>query len=70
MKLPILSIVLLAFLLTGCDSQETKNTQTRQHLASLTCNSNKAGRSKEELQAIQDACFKAGTFHKSSGQQW
>lgn len=70
MNLPLLTTVLIAFLLTGCDSQETKNTQTRQHLASLTCNNNKAGRSKEELQAIQDACFKAGSFHKSSGQQW
>ncbi|MFO9347295.1 hypothetical protein SDB24_03985 [Legionella pneumophila serogroup 1] len=62
-----LSIALLAFLLTGCDSTETK---VQKHLASLTCDSSKEGRTADELQAIADACFKGGSYSKSSGIKW
>ncbi|KTD02745.1 hypothetical protein [Fluoribacter gormanii] len=62
-----LSIALLAFLLTGCDSTETK---AQKHLASLTCDSSKEGRTADELQAIADACFKGGSYSKSSGIKW
>lgn len=70
MKLFLLSIGLGACLLTGCESNEAKQQARLKHLASLTCESSKQGRDKEELQAIADACFKGGSYHKSSGQQW
>ncbi|WP_367607882.1 hypothetical protein [Legionella sp. W05-934-2] len=64
------SLVLLTCLLSGCDSAETKAKKKAAHLASLTCSSSKEGRTKEELQAIADACFKGGSYTKSSGKQW
>ncbi|NCT57183.1 MAG: hypothetical protein GW760_05675 [Legionella sp.] len=66
----LLSVALLACLLSGCDSAETKATKKAAHLASLTCDSAKAGRSQEELQAIGDACFKRGSYSKSSSIRW
>jgi hypothetical protein len=65
-----LSIVNLACLLSGCDSAETKAKNKAAHLASLTCESSKEGRSTEELQAIGDACFRSGTYTKSTGKTW
>ncbi|AWN73036.1 hypothetical protein LEAN103870_17965 [Legionella anisa] len=65
-----LSIALLAFLLTGCDSTEVKARKKEEHLASFTCGSSKEGRTTEELQAIADACFKGGSYSKSSGIKW
>lgn len=65
--------VLLAFLLgliAGCDNAETKAKKKEAHLASLTCDSTKEGRTAEELQAIGDACFKKGGYTKSSGIKW
>lgn len=70
MKILSLSIVLLACLVSGCDSAETKARNKAAHLASLTCESSKEGRTKEELQAIGDACFKRGSYSKSSGIKW
>jgi hypothetical protein len=65
-----LSIVVLACLLSGCDSSETKAKKKAAHLATLTCKSSRDGRSTEELQAIGDACFKRGSYSKSSGHKW
>jgi outer membrane murein-binding lipoprotein Lpp len=70
MKILTVSVVLVACLLSGCDSAETKARNKAAHLASLTCDSSKADRTKEELQAIADACFKRGSYSKSSGIQW
>ncbi len=70
MKILSLSIALLACLLSGCDNPETKARKKAAHLASLTCDSSKKGRTKEELQAIADACFKRGSYSKSSGHKW
>lgn len=65
-----LSIAVLACLLSGCDSAETKAKNKAAHFASLTCESKREGRSTEELQAIGDACFKRGSYTKSSGKKW
>ncbi|NCT57011.1 MAG: hypothetical protein GW760_04775 [Legionella sp.] len=70
MKILTVSVALVACLLSGCDSAESKARNKAAHLASLTCDSSKAGRTKEELQAIADACFKRGSYSKSSGIQW
>lgn len=70
MKRIISSIAILACLLSGCDNAETKAREKATHLASLTCNSSKEGRTVEELQAIADACFKRGSYSKSSGIKW
>ncbi|HAT8965364.1 TPA: hypothetical protein JBA93_01315 [Legionella pneumophila subsp. pneumophila] len=70
MKILSLAIVLLACFLSGCESAETQERKKAEHLASLTCDSSKEGRTKEELQAIADACFKRGSFTKSSGHKW
>ena len=70
MKILTVSVALVACLLSGCDSAETKARNKAAHLASLTCDSSKAGRTNEELQAIADACFKRGSYSKSSGIQW
>lgn len=67
-----LSITLLvgACLISGCASEETRQRKKAEHLASLNCQSSREGRTQEELQAIGDSCFRAGTFHKSSGRKW
>ena len=70
MKILTVSLALLVCLLSGCDSAETKARKKIAHLASLTCESPKQGRTKEELQAIADACFKRGSYSKSSGIKW
>lgn len=70
MKILSISIMVFAFVLSGCDSTETKAKKKAEHLASLTCNSSREGRTKEELQAIGDACFKGGSYSKSSGKKW
>ena len=70
MKKTGLYLAVIACLVSGCESSEVKEQKKLKHLASLTCDSSKAGRSKEELQAISDACFKRGTFKKSSGRKW
>lgn len=70
MKILILSLALLVSLLSGCDSAETKARKNAAHLASLTCESSKENRTKAELQAIEDACFKRGSYSKSSGLRW
>ena len=70
LKVAVLAIPALSLLLTGCDSSEVKAEKRRVHLASLTCQSSKDGRDKEELQAIADACFKGGSYSKSKPRQW
>lgn len=70
MKILTLSLALLVGLLSGCDNAETKARKKAEHLASLTCDSSKQSRTKEELQAIADACFKRGSYSKSSGTKW
>ncbi|HAU0967555.1 TPA: hypothetical protein JBH79_10360 [Legionella pneumophila] len=70
MKILTLSLALLVGLLSGCDNAETKAKKKAEHLASLNCDSSKQGRTKEELQAIADACFKRGSYSKSSGKKW
>ncbi|HAT1130438.1 TPA: hypothetical protein NR353_001611 [Legionella pneumophila] len=61
-----LFIIVLTGVLSGCDNAETK----AKHLASLTCNSPRDNRTQEELQAIGDACFRSGSYSKSSGKEW
>lgn len=70
MKKSILSITVIACLISGCENAETKAQKKAEHLASLTCESSRENRTKEELQAIGDACFKRGSFQKSSGIKW
>ncbi len=70
MRLIVVGFGLSTLILAGCDNAEVKEHQHLQHLASLSCNSSKAGRSQEELQAIADACFKGGSFHKSKEYKW
>ncbi|HHT9167069.1 MULTISPECIES: hypothetical protein [Legionella] len=70
MKVICLSILVLTCVLSGCDSAETASQKKAEHLASLTCNSSREGRTKEELQAIGDACFRGGSYSKSSGKTW
>lgn len=66
MKNTSLFLVVLVSILSGCDGGDKKV----QHLASLTCDSSRENRTKEELQAIGDACFRGGNYSKSSGQKW
>ena len=70
MKRFVLTTAVLVCALSGCDSAETKAIKKAQHLASLTCDSPREGRTTEELQAIGDACFRRGTYVKSSGKKW
>lgn len=70
MKLFFLGLGISATLLTGCQSEVQKQAERKKHLASLTCQSSKEGRDKEELQAIADACFKGGSFTKSKHMEW
>ena len=70
MKLVFLILGISACLLTGCQSIEEKQEERKKHLASLTCQSSKEGKDKEELQAIADACFKGGSFTKSKHMEW
>ncbi|HAU4231586.1 TPA: hypothetical protein F7Z39_08905 [Legionella pneumophila] len=70
MKILYLSIMVVACVLSGCDSAESKAQKKAEHLASLTCSSPREGRTQEELQAIGDACFRGGSYSKSSGQTW
>lgn len=65
-----LLIAVLACLLSGCDNAETQAKEKAAHLASLTCDSSKEDRTVDELQAIGDACFKRGSYSKSSGIKW
>ncbi len=67
MNLLRVSMLIMACVLSGCDSAETKQAQ---HLASLTCGASRDDRTKEELQAIGDACFRGGSYSKSSGKTW
>jgi len=70
MKVICLSILVLTCVLSGCDSAETTAQKKAEHLASLTCGSSREGRTKEELQAIGDVCFRGGSYSKSSGKKW
>ena len=65
-----LSIMAFVCLLSGCDSTESKAMKKAEHLTSFTCDSPREGRTQEELQAIGDACFRGGSYSKSSGKQW
>lgn len=70
MKVLCLSIMILTCVLSGCDSAETTAQKKAEHLAALTCDSSREERTKEELQAIGDACFRGGSYSKSSGKTW
>jgi uncharacterized protein YceK len=70
MKQFSLVIAIIVGLLSGCDSAETKAKKKAAHVASLNCDSSREGRTKEELQAIGDACFRGGSYSKSSGKTW
>ncbi|CZG32810.1 Uncharacterised protein [Legionella pneumophila] len=70
MKILCLSILVFACVLSGCDSAETTAQKKAEHLDSLTCDSSREGRTKEELQVIGDACFRGGSYSKSSGKKW
>ncbi|RUR14257.1 hypothetical protein [Legionella sp. km772] len=70
MKVICLSILVLTCVLSGCDSAKTTAQKKTPHLTSLSCDSSREGRTKEELQAIGDACFRGGSYSKSSGKRW
>lgn len=70
MKMLSVSIMLFACVLAGCSNTETNTKKKAAHLASLTCESSREGRTQEELQAIGDACFRGGSYSKSSGKKW
>lgn len=65
----IFSALLMTCFMSGCDSSASKEHQA-QALANLTCDSSREGRTKDELQAIGDACFRQGHYTKSSGKAW
>ena len=62
----ILMLLLITLVLPACESEQAKAAR----IAGLTCADSPEGRPLEERQAIADACFKRGTFHKSSGKTW
>ena len=62
MKKTVALAVTLMCLLSGCDNPKP--------VAALTCKDDPTGRSKEEQMAIGDACFRGGSFKKSSGKVW
>jgi hypothetical protein len=70
MKKISLFIAILTYLLVSCESTENKTKKKAEHLASLTCESSRDGRTAEEMQAIGDACFRRGSYTKSSGKEW
>lgn len=63
MNLSHLMALLLAGLLTGCGESPKPATE-------LTCKDSPTGRSKAEQTLIADACFRQGSFKKSSGMEW
>lgn len=63
-KMITLGCMLLA--LAGCETEQAKAAR----IARLTCADSPEGRPLEERQAIADACFRRGTFRKSSGKTW
>lgn len=58
-----LMALLLVGLLTSCDQPSKPATE-------LTCKDSPTGRSKAEQTLIADACFRQGSFKKSSGMEW
>lgn len=60
-KTTLLALILTS-LLSGCEQSKP--------LKELTCKDDPKGRSKAEQMAIGDACFRRGSFHKSSGRTW
>lgn len=62
----IISVACMLLALAGCESEQAKAAR----IAALTCADSPQGRPLEERQAIADACFKRGTFRKSSGKSW
>ena len=70
MKKIMMLLAVSAFVMTGCESQQTKADSKAKQLAQLTCESSREGRNTEELQAIGDACFRKGSFKKSIPQSW
>ncbi|PJE09585.1 hypothetical protein [Legionella sp.] len=62
----IVTFILTSSFILGCESEQAKT----KRLSQLTCDSPKAGRSREELTAIAEACFRKGNFVKSSGKEW
>ncbi len=55
-------VLLLIGLLSGCEAPKPVN--------ELTCKDSPTGRPKVEQMAIADACFRQGSFKKSSGMEW
>jgi hypothetical protein len=72
MKKIVVSLVILSCItsLMGCESAQTKERRRLEALSKLTCESSKENRTHEELVAIGDACFRSGSFVKSSGKKW
>lgn len=70
MKKIMMLLAVAAFAMTGCESQQAKADRKAKQLAQLTCESSREGRSTEELQVIGDACFRKGSFKKSTHQSW
>lgn len=62
MKKAVALAMTLMCLLSGCDNSKP--------VKELTCKDDPTGRSKEEQMAIGDACFRGGSFKKSSGRMW
>lgn len=70
MKKIILYMLTVSCFMAGCDSDKAKAEYKAKQLAHLTCDSSRKGRTQEELQAIGDACFRKGSFKKSTPQSW
>ncbi|KTD38611.1 hypothetical protein Lnau_0526 [Legionella nautarum] len=62
----IATLIFISSFILGCESEQAKT----KRLSQLTCESSKVGRSREELTAIAEACFRKGNFVKSSGKEW
>lgn len=65
-----MNLLAVSFFMTGCDSERAKAEFKEKQLAQLTCESSRDGRTQEELQAIGDACFRKGSYKKSTPQSW
>lgn len=59
----VFTVMCLGFL-SSCDKP------VKTDLSKLTCNDNPEGRPREEQVAIADACFRRGSYTKSSGMTW
>ncbi|QBS13498.1 entry exclusion lipoprotein TrbK [Legionella geestiana] len=63
MKTALILCLILTGALAGCDSSKPSGRP-------LTCADSPQGRSKAEQMEIGEACFRGGSFKKSSNREW